>query len=344
MKRRWPALLFALLLPTAAWAGDSATDWQAILALDAGPGGDARSVESARMLASQHLATQERALRAFIKTYPQDANTFEAQLRLARLLDIRGNFENSEKARADAKQLLDALEKTATPEQRVEVDFAKVTRLMRGGQKSAKERREQILGAARKFQAAHPGDRRLPRLLVEVASLFDNQPKLKVSILNDASAAATEPDLKQRIADDMRRLDLLGQPLPLEFTALDGKPVKIEDFSGRPLLIVFFADFSPPSTEALTRLQRTIAGLPKERAAAIGVSLDPKRETLDALLKATGLRWPVAFDGKGWEGPLVRSLGINALPTVWLCDKKGRLRSLNALDTAAELIDQLARE
>ena len=58
-------------------------------------------------------------------------------------------------------------------------------------------------------------------------------------------------------------------------------------------------------------------------------------------LKARGITWPVAFDGKSWEGELVRSLGINALPTVWLLDKRGRLRVLNASAGTAELLRQL---
>ena len=46
-------------------------------------------------------------------------------------------------------------------------------------------------------------------------------------------------------------------------------------------------------------------------------------------------------DGKGWESPVVRDLGINGLPTVWLLDGKGRLRSLNALEGAAGKARQL---
>ena len=99
--------------------------------------------------------------------------------------------------------------------------------------------------------------------------------------------------------------------------------MKLDDFRGRPLLVVFFADFSPPSTEALTRLQRVLGELPKDSVAAMGVSLDAKREALDEVIKSTSLTWPIAFDGKSWDGELVRSLGINALPTVWLCDKQG---------------------
>ena len=56
------------------------------------------------------------------------------------------------------------------------------------------------------------------------------------------------------------------------------------------------------------------------------------------------MTWPVACDGKGWESPLVRGLGINALPTVWLLDAHGRLRSLNALESAVAQARQLLRE
>ena len=76
----------------------------------------------------------------------------------------------------------------------------------------------------------------------------------------------------------------------------------------------------------------------------LGVSLDEKREALDAVLKTRALTWPVAFDGKSWESPLVRALGINAVPTVWLLDARGRLRSLNALDGTTSQVRLLLRE
>jgi hypothetical protein len=40
----------------------------------------------------------------------------------------------------------------------------------------------------------------------------------------------------------------------------------------------------------------------------------------------------------------VRGFGINLLPTVWLLDGHGRLRSLNALEGAAGLARELMRE
>ena len=344
MKRGWLGCVLVPGLAITAWAGSGADDWLAVTALDRGPQTQARSLEEARGVAAGHLDRQEKALRTFIAAHPQDEHVFEARLRLVRLLEIRGGFQNSEKARVDAKQLLDALEKSATPEQRVEVEYAKVTRLMRGAQKAPGTAREQLLAAARAFQIAHPSDRRVAGLLAEVATLFDGQPRIKTALLTDAHALATDPGLKVRIADDLRRIDLLGTPIKLNFTSLQGKDVAVEEYRGRLVLVVFFADFSPPSTEALTRIQKAIAELPKGSVAALGVNLDAKREAVDATMKATGLTWPVAFDGKSWGGELVRSLGINALPTVWLLDKQGKLRSLNALEGTVEQARQLLNE
>ena len=344
MSRRWPAWLLAPGLALTAWAGSAEEDWQVVIDLDRGPGVQARTVEEARGVAAGHLDRQEKALRGFIVAHPQDAHTFEARLRLMRLLEIRGGFQNSERARGEAAQMLAAMEKTATPEQRAELEFAKVTRLMRGAQKAPVAARNELLAAARNFHSEHPGDRRVAALVTEVASLFDGQARTKTALLVDANALATDPGLKGRIADDLRRIDMLGTPIKLSFTSVQGKEVNLEEYRERLVFVVFFADFSPPSTEALTRVKTALAQAPKGSVAAIGVSLDPTREALDAAMKAAALTWPVAFDGKSWKGELVRSFGINALPTVWLLDKQGKLRSLNALEGTAEQLKQLLNE
>lgn len=344
IRRLLLVLLVGLMAAPLTWAGDADQDWEAIVALDAGPGVQPRNAEAAGQMVVTHLARQEKALRAFLAAHPQDSRAFEAQLRLARLLQIRGDFENSDKPRVEAKRLLERLDKTATPEQRVELDFAKVARLMRSLRTAGPAERENLLKAARQFQAAYPTDRRVAALLAEVATLFDGEPKTKEALLEDAQAVAAEEELKSRIADDLKRVRRLGSEVPLSFTTLQGKAMTSADLRGRPYFVIFFADFSPASTTALAKLQAAVAELPKGSVGVIGVCLDDRRETATALVKARGLTWPVAFDGKGWQGPLVRELGINAIPTVWLLDARGRLRVLNALDGAASKARQLLRE
>ena len=137
---------------------------------------------------------------------------------------------------------------------------------------------------------------------------------------------------------------LLGEVVPLSFTSVQGRDIKLADLRGRPVLIVFCAGASQPSVGAIANVQNTLTELPPSSVHVLGVSLDEKREALDAVLKTRALTWPVAFDGKSWESPLVRALGINAVPTVWLLDARGRLRSLNALDGTTSQVRLLLRE
>lgn len=338
------ALVAGALAQPALHAADAEADWGAITALDAGPQQKARSQQELREILTAHHARQERALRGFLAAHPRDARIFETRLRLARLLQIRGDFEDSEKLRAEGRRLLDLLEKDATPEQRAELDFARVTLLMRNLREVTPARREALLAATRQFQAQHPTDRRLAALLAEIATLFDAQPKIKEDLLTDAQPLATNGELKARIADDLKRVRLLGEEVTLSFTSVQGRETRLADLAGRPVLIVFFAALAEPSLAAISSVQRAVADLPPRSVHVLGVSLDEKRETLDAVIKARGITWPVAFDGKGWESPLVRKLGINAVPTVWLLDAQGRLRSLNALEGTAAQVRQLLKE
>jgi hypothetical protein len=54
--------------------------------------------------------------------------------------------------------------------------------------------------------------------------------------------------------------------------------------------------------------------------------------------------WPTACDAAGWSSPLVRDLGVNALPTVLLFDQKGILRAINARNSYESWIRKLLVE
>ncbi len=333
-----------LLFTFDGFAGDPATDWQQVVALDAGPATKPATAQEARELSMAHLNKQEKALRSFLADHPSDPHCFEAKIRLARLLRIRGDFQNSEKARAEGRQLLDSVAKSATPEQRVEVDFARVTTLMQSMRAPTPEQRERLLAATRRFQVDHTDDRRVPALLTEVATLFDSAPKTKEALLVDALRLASDDELKGRINDDLKRLDYLGKELALQFTTLSGKSVDLAQYRGRVVLIVFFAQWSPPSIEAIVKIQKSLVSIPRDRFETLGFSLDGKPEAAADVVRQFKLAWQVGYDGKGWESPTVRSLGINTLPAVWLVDAKGKLRSINALDDTAGLVRQLLDE
>jgi hypothetical protein len=319
-------------------------EWDALVALDAGPARAGKDAAGARTVALAHLDKQESALRGFIARYPENPRAWEARLRLARLLQLRANLSGDDKTLPEAIRLLDDLEKTATAEQRPEIDFARVTHFMRSLRNPARAEREKLLSLAQRFQTEHPTDRRVGALLAEVATLYETQPATMRKLLTDARALATDQTLIAQINDDLKRVGLVGETVPLRFTTVQGTLFDLQQCRGSVVLVVFFAVWSAESVTALDRIRVATSKLSRSSVRIIGISLDARREPLVALINARNLTWPVAFDGKGWESPIVRSLGINTLPAAWLFDQRGRLRSLNALEGTAGQIKQLLGE
>lgn len=326
-------------------AGDAAGDWSAVIALDAGPGVKPKNAEEAKAAALAHTEKQEKALRAFLGGHADDSNGFEAMLRLSRLLDLRAEMK-AEQPPLEAAILLENAGRIATTaERRTELDFSLLSRRMRNwrNKRPSIEERRASLEQARKFESAHAGDRRIAPLFVQIAGLFDFEPKTKEGLLQHAKSLTKDPGLTAQIADDLKRIAFLGKPVPLRFTALDGRRTDTTLWRGNVVAIVFFTTWSEPSRAALAQvgLSAENAG---DRVRLVAVSLDAERAPLEKLVRSSGLPCPVAWDGKSWEGPLIQALGINTVPTTWLLDKNGVLRSLDALDDTDGQIRRLLGE
>ena len=199
-----------------------------------------------------------------------------------------------------------------------------------------------MLEAARKFQKSHPDDRRLGAVLAEVATLFESDPKTKAALVSDAEKLVKEPELKAQLADDRKRLALVNKPLGLHFPGIDGTNFDIKTQRGKVVVVMFFATWSAPSRAAFSELKERLAD--NESVKWVGISLDKEKAPLTAFLQQQKTPITVGWDGRIWESPLVRSLGINSLPTVWIFDKQGVLRTLDGLEDTGTQISRLSAE
>jgi len=321
------------------------TDWQAVLALEAGPQKlDVRSQDQARAITLAHLAKQETSLREFLRKHPGPPHDIDAQLRLAHVLATRSNLTENAAEFDAALRLLSDARKAAPAERYADLDFARIALAMRNASASTDQGREALTAQMQTFQANYPSDRRLGSLMAEIATLYDDQPKRKKELLTQALAAAGTPELRARIQDDLNRLALLGSAIELRGTTVTGAEIDLAQFRGKVTLIYFFAGWSLPSLAGLEEVEHLRKTFAKDSVEIIGVSLDPTREALDATLKPRNITWPILFDGKGWKSPLVRSLYINAIPTLWVVDRQGKLRTLNAKRDSEALVRELLKE
>ena len=339
-------LAVMLFLPLCAWAG-AEEEWSAIVAMDSGPGKKPTTRDEARLQARTHFAKHQKLIEDFLARYPSDPRAFDSRLRLAAILAAGGKMDNLQSQVDEAMRILAALEKTpGIPlEKRADAGFRRVSLYLQGMIGRESEMRGSIVDSARNFVARYPNDRRGPRLLVEAATVCDNDPPLKRELLNDARARSKEDALNHRIADDLVRLNFLDKPLALKFPTLQGGTFDTGAQRGNVVAIVFWSAESPHSLMWMQMFRRAVDKLPKSNLRIATVSLDTNKAALAQRMKEFQIDgWPTHFDGRGWDNAIARPLGINSLPTVFAIDKSGILRALNARDNYDLWVRKLLRE
>ena len=338
-------LLAVLLSPLWLNAGVD-EDWSYILSLDAGPKKKPTTRDEVELVARNHLFFQRKALERFLLNHPDDARVFEAKLRLARVVAAEGKMSNNQAKVEEALELFAELEKSAgVPREKLaDAGFSRASLSMQNQKGNSEQAREAIIRSAQNFTAKYPGDRRGPRLLVEAAGVSDDVPNQKRDLLEEALRLTDEEPLKRRIVDDLRRLDLLGKAFALKMSSSTGGQIDLGALRGNVVVLIFWSADSPHSLLWLRDFRSSWETLPKDHLRVVTVSLDESRVAFNSRFRELHADWPTHFDGLGWRGSVPRSLGINALPTVWMIDKKGILRSINARANYETWIRQLLQE
>ena len=330
-------------------------DWATIEALRKGPGiPPADAPEQVVREARAHLAKQEQALKAFLVAYPDDPRRHEATIELAGVTaDIGVSLSDRNRIEAAIRSLAGVeRDKSAPSKARADAAFQRITTTMQTVNMAASARpgetgnaRNLIYDSAGNFASRYPEDRRAARLLAVAATLFDDMPERKRKILEQASIIARDEPTRQRIADDLKRLALLGKTGEVSFETIQGGNFSLAEQRGKVVVLVFWAGWSPPSVAVLAELAKDAAKWPRDRVSLATVSLDEKKENCTETLRVLGIRaWPTACSGKVWQDPVARALAINALPTIFIYDAEGKLRSLNARDSCGAIVRQLAAE
>jgi hypothetical protein len=198
--------------------------------------------------------------------------------------------------------------------------------------------REALKELALDFKSRFPTDRRAALLLYEVALLFDHQPETARSLLSSVVAMPQGAALKAQVADDFVRLGWLGKQAKFSFSTLGGDSMEMAKFSGRPVILLFFAMESAGTAVAWENVRAALAGADGGDTVCVGYCVDPDRTAVEAWRKANRVPYAIGWNAAGWKAPVLRQLGMTSVPSMWLIDRAGIVRSLDArLDLAAQL-------
>jgi hypothetical protein len=330
-KHRRVLTIMTLLLVRSAWCAVTVSGWSDVTALDQPLPRLSPDPSKAKATLKARLEAQREATSSFLRNSPASPHSYEAKVRIAlaeaRIASLDGNAPSVN----EALRKLISLEKEAPDDgQAAETMFRRISLQWQNLGDTPDLRRENAITCAKLFADRFPGDRRAPRLLAEAASLCDNHPEEKERLIEAALALSKEEALTLRLKDDRKRIDFLGKPVDLKFRGVGGESFDSAALRGRVVAIVFWSAESAPSLVWMEYFLKFASSVPELSVATI--SLDRDEADLKAAMRSLPMTWPTYYDGKGWTNALARRFGINAIPTLWLLDRKGCLRALNARD------------
>lgn len=131
-----------------------------------------------------------------------------------------------------------------------------------------------------------------------------------------------------------RRLTLLGKPMEISGTLLDGKPVDWESYRGKVVLVDFWATWCGPCRAEIPNVLEMYEAYHDKGFDVLGISLDDTSEAAEKYVAENKLPWASVFpkneDERGWNNPLVGYYGITGIPTAILVGKDGKVVNMNA--------------
>jgi thiol-disulfide isomerase/thioredoxin len=179
-------------------------------------------------------------------------------------------------------------------------------------------------------------------LLLQVASQSDES-KMR-DLAKEIVASDASDDVKEGARGLLKKMDSLGKPLDIKFTAVDGREVDITKMPGKVVLVDFWATWCGPCVGEVPHVVEVYQDFHDKGFEIVGISFDQDKKKLQDFVEEKQMKWPQYFDGKGWQNKFGRQYGINSIPAMWLVDKKGNLRIMEARGGLKEKVEKLLAE
>jgi len=194
----------------------------------------------------------------------------------------------------------------------------------------------------RSLQTEFPQQTGLFNLLVAAANRWlDYDPQKSRALAREVAESRVEEGVKEVAQSLLKKLDRLGKPFALKFTAIDGRQVDLAQMAGKVVLVDFWATWCAPCMDELPQLKAAYEKLHPRGFEIVGISLDESKAALQQVIEREKIPWPQHFDETNEENKFAVEFDVSTTPTMWLVDSKGLLRDLNARDNLAEKVERL---
>ncbi|MBS3114085.1 DUF3179 domain-containing protein [Candidatus Woesearchaeota archaeon] len=113
----------------------------------------------------------------------------------------------------------------------------------------------------------------------------------------------------------------IGKTAPnFELGTLDGKKAKLSDYSGKKVILNFWASWCPPCREEMPEFQKISENNPE--IVVLGVNLQESKEAIEAFTNKLGIKFPILLDP---NGQVKEMYNVFTQPVTYFIDENGKI-------------------
>jgi thiol-disulfide isomerase/thioredoxin len=287
-------------------------------------------------------------VREFYTKYSDHANATEARQHEQGLLSVAARLGNTNAIERLAKVEKARLEDpNLTEDERLQL---RVEQVQRAASTKASGDMEVMLTemekGVRSLQKEFPKRSELGGLILQVAEARLNRGETETArkMAQEILDGKPEGELKEAADELLKKLGRVGKPLDIKFKAVDGREVDLTGMKGKVVLVDFWATWCGPCMRELPNVKSAYEKLNPKGFEIVGISFDRDLDKLKQVVAREKMMWPHYFEGNGDGNKYGEEFGISSIPTMWLVDKKGVLRELNAREDLVAKVEKLLAE
>ncbi len=276
----------------------------------------------------------------FYTRFPNHPKAVEAHAAEYRCLNMAVNAfgQTDQTARLTALEAERLKDPKLDDDERLQLRMGALRRLADG----LPQTQDELEKAARALAKDFPKRDEPYSVLLMVAQ--QSSPEKSKALAKEIAESGAADQIKEEAQGILKTAELLGKPLNIKFSALDGRSVDVAGMKGKVVLVDFWATWCGPCVAELPHVKEAYEKLHPKGFEIVGISFDQSKEALEKFVAREKTEWPQYFDGEGWGNKYGAEFGIHAIPAMWLVDKQGNLRDVDGRDGLADKVAKLLAE